>query len=127
MERAQEDHRTHLHRVASSNLPIISRESWEYYIAILQPGIPLEKCEHGDFLWIKVDRMVTIDKILKLHFERTGRNSILMDGGIGLTIDMRVRDIACLGLGVYAFWEIVKVEDGGSTRFDRLKLVGAWG
>ncbi|EDN93141.1 predicted protein [Sclerotinia sclerotiorum 1980 UF-70] len=71
--------------------------------------------------------MVTIDKILKLHFERTGRNSILMDGGIGLTIDMRVRDIACLGLGVYAFWEIVKVEDGGSTRFDRLKLVGAWG
>ncbi|KAF7865765.1 hypothetical protein EAF04_005930 [Stromatinia cepivora] len=110
MVRQQEDHKTHLHRVASSNLPIIPRKSWEYYVAILQPGIPLEKCEHGDFLWMKVKGMVTVEKILKSHFERTGRNSILMDGGIGLTIDTKVEDIQCLGLGVYAFWEIVKVE-----------------
>ncbi|KAJ8068404.1 hypothetical protein OCU04_003964 [Sclerotinia nivalis] len=110
MARHQEDHKTHLHRVASSNLPIISRKSWEYYVAILQPGIPLEKCEHGDFLWMKAKGTVTIEKILKSHFERTGRNSILMDGGIGLTIDTRVGDIPCLGLGVYAFWEIVKME-----------------
>ncbi|CAD6448424.1 6ad3d9e0-b5ff-42fa-b73b-303fb28c0da8 [Sclerotinia trifoliorum] len=110
MAGVHEDHRTHLHQVASSNLPTISRKSWEYYVAILQPGIPLKKCEHGDFLWMKVNRMVTIDKILKLHFERTGRNSILMDGGGGLTTDTRVRDIPYLGLGVYALWEIVKVE-----------------
>lgn len=33
-----------------------------------------------------------------------------MDGGIGLTIDTQIKNIDCLGLGVYAFWEIVKVE-----------------
>ncbi|KAF7886668.1 uncharacterized protein EAF02_003315 [Botrytis sinoallii] len=97
MVREKEDHKTHLHRVASSNLPVVPRKSWEYYVAILQPGIALEKCEHGDFLWIKVKG-------------RTGRNSILMDGDIGLSIDTKIEDIKCLGLGVYAFWEIVKVE-----------------
>ncbi|KAI9650016.1 hypothetical protein NHQ30_000029 [Ciborinia camelliae] len=53
---------------------------------------------------------VTIEKILKTHLQRTGRNSILMNGGIGLTIDTKIQHIPCLGLGVYAFWEIVKVE-----------------
>ncbi|TEY54816.1 hypothetical protein BOTCAL_0236g00020 [Botryotinia calthae] len=108
--REKEDHRTHLHRVASSNLPVIPRKSWEFYVAILQPGIPLEKCEHGDFLWIKVKGTVTIEKILTSHFKRTGRNSILMDGDVGLSVDTKIEDIKCLGLGVYAFWEIVKVE-----------------
>ncbi|KAF7926399.1 uncharacterized protein EAE98_006694 [Botrytis deweyae] len=110
MVREKEDHKTHLYRVASSNLPVVPRKSWEYYVAILQPGIALEKCEHGDFLWIKVKGTVTIEKILTLHFKRTGRNSILMDGDIGLSIDTKIEDIKCLGLGVYAFWEIVKVE-----------------
>ncbi|KAM0154551.1 hypothetical protein ACHAQE_006002 [Botrytis cinerea] len=108
--REQEDHRTHLHRVASSNLPVVPRKPWEYYVAILQPGISLEKCEHEDFLWIKVKGTVTIEKILTSHFKRTGRNSILMDGDVGLSIDTKIEDIKCLGLGVYAFWEIVKVE-----------------
>lgn len=45
-----------------------------------------------------------------LHYKRTGRNSVLMDGNVGLTIDTKVEDIKCLGLRVYAFWEIVKVE-----------------
>ncbi|TGO47656.1 hypothetical protein BCON_0268g00040 [Botryotinia convoluta] len=110
MVREKEDHKTHLHRVASSNLPVVPRKSWEYYVAILQPGVSLEKCEHGDFLWIKVKRTVTIEKILASHFKRTGRNSILMDGDVGLSIDTKIEDIKCLGLGVYAFWEIVKVE-----------------
>ncbi|TGO13339.1 hypothetical protein BTUL_0071g00160 [Botrytis tulipae] len=110
MAREKEDYKTHLHRVASSNLPIVPRKSWEYYVAILQPGVPLEKCEHGDFLWIKVKKTATIEKILTSHFKRTGRNSILMDGDVGLSIDTKIEDIKCLGLGVYAFWEIVKVE-----------------
>ncbi|KAF7898020.1 uncharacterized protein EAF01_008986 [Botrytis porri] len=110
MVREKEDHKTHLHRVASSNLPVVPRKSWEYYVAILQPGISLEKCEHGDFLWIKVKKTVTIEKILASHFKRTGRNSILMDGDVGLSIDTKIEDIKCLGLAVYAFWEIVKVE-----------------
>ncbi|TGO39974.1 hypothetical protein BHYA_0044g00150 [Botrytis hyacinthi] len=110
MAREKEDHKTHLHRVASSNLPVVPRKSWEYYVAILQPGVSLEKCEHGDFLWIKVKKTVTIEKILTLHFKRTGRNSILMDGDVGLAIDTKIEDIKCLRLGVYAFWEIVKVE-----------------
>ncbi|TGO49377.1 hypothetical protein BOTNAR_0433g00040 [Botryotinia narcissicola] len=110
MAREKEDHKTHLHRVASSNLPLVPRKSWEYYVAILQPGVPLEKCEHGDFLWIKVKKTSTIEKILTSHFKRTGRNSILMDGDVGLSIDTKIEDIKCLGLGVYAFWEIVKVE-----------------
>lgn len=33
-----------------------------------------------------------------------------MDGDVGLSIDNKIEDIKCLGLGVYAFWEIVKVE-----------------
>lgn len=33
-----------------------------------------------------------------------------MDGDVGLSIDTKIEDIKCLGLGVYAFWEIVKVE-----------------
>lgn len=52
----------------------------------------------------------TIERLLVFHFNRTGRNSILMDGEVGLTVDTRIEDIKCLGLGVYAFWEIVKVE-----------------
>ncbi|TGO24938.1 hypothetical protein BPAE_0091g00150 [Botrytis paeoniae] len=110
MVREKEDHKSHLHRVASSNLPVVPRKSWEYYVAILQQGISLEKCEHGDFLWIKVKMTVTIEKILASHFKRTGRNSILMYGDFGLSIDTRIEDIKCLGLGVYAFWEIFKVE-----------------
>ncbi|ESZ91466.1 hypothetical protein SBOR_8151 [Sclerotinia borealis F-4128] len=110
MVRPKEDRKIHLHRVASSNLPLIPRKSWEYYVAILQPGIPLEKCDHGDFLWMKVMGTTTIERILTMHLRRTGRNSVLMDGDIGLTIDTKVGDMQCLGLGVYAFWEIVKVE-----------------
>ncbi|KAF7944495.1 hypothetical protein EAE96_010886 [Botrytis aclada] len=109
MVREKEDHKTHLHRVASSNLPVVPRKSWECYVAILQPGISLEKCEHSDFLWVKVKKTVTIEKILASHFKRTGRNSILMDGDFGLSIDTKIQDIKCLGLGLYAFWEIVKV------------------
>ncbi|QSZ37812.1 hypothetical protein DSL72_008912 [Monilinia vaccinii-corymbosi] len=110
MVRAADDRKSHLHRIASSNLPVVPRKSWEYYVAILQPGIPLEKCEHADFLWMRVKGTVTIERILTVHLRRTGRNSILMDGGVGLTIDTKVEDIACLGLGVLAFWEIVRVE-----------------
>lgn len=33
-----------------------------------------------------------------------------MDGDVGLSIDTKIEDIKCLGLGIYAFWEIVKVE-----------------
>ncbi|KAB8291848.1 hypothetical protein EYC80_006630 [Monilinia laxa] len=110
MVRPKEDHKAHLHRIACSNLPLVPRKSWECYVAILQPGIPLEKCEHADFLWMKVKVSVTIEKILTIHLKRTGRNSVLMDGGIGLTIDTKIKDMDCLGLGVYTFWEIVKVE-----------------